>query len=98
MIPVPNHACFISASKEKITKIFNSQLIFSYPCMYYRKDTDESDVGQHMYLIEQAPPTNDDIEIHHTADREEQLPSPQQQTDIDLQSQLQNWNFHTVHI
>ena len=59
-------------------------------------DTDESDVGQHMYLIEQAPPTNDDIEIHHTADREEQLPSPQQQTDIDLQSQLQNWNFHTV--
>ena len=57
---------------------------------------DESDVGQHMHPIEQAPPPNDDIEIHHTADRDEQVLSPQQQMDIDLQSQLQNWNFHTV--
>lgn len=57
---------------------------------------DESDIGQHTDLIEQVPPPSDDIEIHHTADRDEQLPSPQQQTDIDQQSQLQNWNFHTV--
>ena len=57
---------------------------------------DESDIGQHTDLIEQVPPPSNDIEIHHTADRDEQLPSPQQQIDIDLQSQLQNWNFHTV--
>jgi hypothetical protein len=61
---------------------------------------DESDVGvAHIQpiQIQQAPP-NDDIEVHPTADRDEQLLSAQQLTDIDLQSQLQNWNFHTVAI
>lgn len=52
---------------------------------------DESDVGPH----QQTPP-NDDIIVHHTADTDEQLQSSQQQMDIDVQNQLQNWNFHTV--
>ena len=57
----------------------------------------ESDVGQHMHPIEQAPPPNDDIEIHHSADRDEQVLSPQQQMGIDLQSQLQNWLYFSKH-
>ena len=58
---------------------------------------DESDIGPNLILNQQAPP-NDGIEVHHTADMdtEQQLQFSQQWTDIDVQNQLQNWNFHTV--
>ena len=58
---------------------------------------DEPDVGPH---LTQHAPLTDDTEVHHAAaDTEEKLLSSQRKTmptDIDVQSQLQNWNFHTV--
>ena len=55
---------------------------------------------QHAPPTQHAPLT-DDTEVHHATDTEEKLLSSQRQTalaDIDAhcQSQLQNWNFHTV--